>query len=130
MGCRRFGGAHWWGAARRAEPRQPPRCPEPQGASKAALGAISQSIRDGLTSLFSFFFVSGQHPPVEWRSLQAVQSKLLTGNAGWSALVVRDNDKPPSCPEVKQGNDKRPATEFCQIFSMALTHMVFQRADL
>ena len=38
---------------------------EPSKALKAALVAISQSLRAGPTSLLLLFFIAGHHPPIE-----------------------------------------------------------------
>jgi hypothetical protein len=64
---------------------------------------------------FSFFLVAGHYPPVE----SGVLNRQYSPNIFLEILdpiVVRDNDKPPSCPEVKLGARDISATEFCQIF--------------
>jgi len=76
----------WWGAARRAELWEPawasgvPWAPK---VSKAAIRAISQSLRAGPTSLLPlFFFMAGHHPPVELNVLNRQYSLYYLASLG------------------------------------------------
>jgi hypothetical protein len=64
---------------------------------------------------FSFFLVAGHYPPVELGVLNRQYSPNIFPEI-LDPIVVRDNDKPSSCSEVKLSTKDISAMEFCQIF--------------